>query len=78
MIAIRQLQTVIGHNLTIELPDEFESKQVEIIVRPVLSDRQKRLTRLKNLFRKTQALPQVKRISEADIIKEIEAYRSGK
>ncbi len=78
MTTFRQLHTVVGHNLTIELPEEFESKQVEVIVRPVLSDRQKRLARLRNLFRKTQALPQVKRISEDDIINEIRAYRGRK
>ncbi len=78
MIAIRQLQTVIGHNLTVKLPKEFVSKQVEIIIRPVLSDRQKRLTRLKNLFSKTQSLPQEKVISEEEIIKEIKLYRSQK
>lgn len=41
-------------------------------------DRAERLRQWKQLFKETQALPQVQDITEEDIAKEIEDYRAGK
>ena len=43
-----------------------------------VSVRQDRGKRWRTLMRKTQSLPQIKRLSEADIAAEIAAYRTNK
>ncbi len=43
-----------------------------------LSIRKERGKRWRTLLRKTQSLPQVKRLTEADIAAEIMSYRTGK
>ena len=54
-------------------------EKVEIVVLTAENgDRSERVRKLKNLFGKTQALPQVQAISEDDILREIDAYRNGK
>ncbi len=37
-----------------------------------------RVAELKNIFKKTQSLPQIQPISDDDIVREVEAYRNGK
>ncbi len=43
-----------------------------------ISVRKERGKKWRTLMRKTQSLPQVKRLTEADIAAEIVAYRAGK
>lgn len=54
-------------------------EKVEIVVLTAEDgDRSERVRKLKNLFKETQALPQIQAISEDDILREVEAYRNGK
>jgi predicted DNA-binding antitoxin AbrB/MazE fold protein len=61
------------------LPDvPFRSgQQVEIVVRAADENNAERVNELKALLKATQALPQVQALSEDDIRREVEAYRSG-
>lgn len=52
--------------------------EVIVLLEETDAERQKRVRRLKALFKATQALPQAKTITEEDIAAEIEAYRAGK
>ena len=52
--------------------------EVIVLLEETDAERQKRVRRLKALFRTTQALPQAKTITEEVIAAEIEAYRAGK
>jgi len=57
----------------------FRSGQVvEVLVLAQDEDREAAVNDLKALFKETQSLPQVKALSDEDILAEIEAYRSGK
>jgi len=70
--------------ITIENPDRvvlsnlpFQvGQRVEIIVLPEY-DRAAISQKLKALFKKTQSLPEVSEITDADIEAEINAYRNG-
>ena len=50
---------------------------VEVLVLAQDEDREVAVSELKALFKETQSLPQVKALSDEDILAEIEAYRSG-
>lgn len=71
--------------LTIEDPDRLElrnlpfkpGQQVKIIVLAE-DDIEQRVRRWRELFRRTQALPQAQSLTEADISDEIKAYREGR
>jgi hypothetical protein len=52
--------------------------EVIILIEDTNAERQKRVRRLKALFKATQALPQAKTITEEEIAAEIAAYRAGK
>jgi len=52
--------------------------EVIVLVKSVDTERQKRVRRLKALFKTTQSLPQAKTITEEEIAAEIAAYRTGK
>ena len=54
-----------------------KGEAVEVVVRSKV-DRKKLARRLKALFRRTQALPHAKTITDEDILAEIAAYRAGK
>jgi len=57
----------------------FRSGQVvEVLVLAQDEERETAVKELKALFKETQSLPQVKALSDEDILAEIEAYRSGK
>lgn len=51
-------------------------QRVEVVMIAEDEERQARVEKLRALFKKTQALPQAKDISEAMIAEEIEAYRT--
>lgn len=53
-------------------------EKVEVLVLATEENRQEQIRELKNLFKETRSLPQVKILSEDDILSEIEAYRNGK
>jgi hypothetical protein len=54
-------------------------EKVEIVVLTAEdTDAKERVRKLKNLFKETQSLPQIQTLSEDDILREVEAYRSGK
>ena len=57
----------IGVIVPIEVWDEIES-----------SDRAARVPELKKLFKRTQSLPQVKTLTDDDIIRELEIHRNEK
>lgn len=57
----------------------FHSGQVvEILVLAQDEEREAAVQEFKALFKETQSLPQVKTLSDEEILAEIEAYRSGK
>lgn len=53
-------------------------QRVKVVVTAEDEKRSKAIRELKALFKTTQALPQVREISEDEIVAEIEAYRQGK
>ncbi len=52
-------------------------QQVEIVILAADENNADRVSELKNLLKATQSLSQVKDLSEDDIRREVEAYRSG-
>ena len=53
-------------------------EKVEIVVLAAEdSNRAERIRQLQELFKETQSLPQAQTLSEDDILREVEAYRSG-
>ena len=52
--------------------------EIIVLIESVDTEREKRVRRLKALFKTTQALPQSKKITEEEIAAEIAAYRAGK
>lgn len=55
-----------------------EGQQVEILVLAKDEQSQLQVQQLKSLFTATQSLPQIKLLSEEEILDEIRAFRSGK
>jgi hypothetical protein len=54
-------------------------EKVEIVVLAAEdNNRAERVSQLQELFKETQSLPQAQTLSEDDISREVEAYRSGK
>lgn len=51
-------------------------QRVEVVMIAEDDDRAARVAELKTLFRSTQALPQIKSISDEMIAEEVEAYRA--
>ena len=53
-------------------------EKVEIVVLAAEdNNRAERVRQLQELFRETQSLPQAQTLSEDDVLREVEAYRSG-
>lgn len=53
-------------------------EKVEIVVLAAEdNNRAERVRQLQDLFKETQSLPQAQTLSEDDILREVEAYRSG-
>jgi hypothetical protein len=52
-------------------------EQVEVVVRSCDPQRQERLQQLQQLMRETQALPQLQKLTEEELLAEIAAYRNG-
>ncbi|MGI8653952.1 MAG: hypothetical protein ACR2LC_01895 [Pyrinomonadaceae bacterium] len=52
-------------------------QKIEIVVLAKDEDRTARVQELTDLFKATQSLPQARVISEDDVMREVEAYRSG-
>jgi antitoxin ParD1/3/4 len=50
---------------------------VEVLVLAQDEEREAAVQELKALFKETQSLPQVRSLSDEDILAEMEAYRSG-
>jgi len=55
-----------------------KGQRVEVVMIAEDDDREARIDELRALFRKSQALPQAKAISEDTIAEEIEEYRAGR
>ena len=54
-------------------------EKVEVIVsRPANGSRADRVRKLKTLFKTTQSLPQIRNLTDADILREVAAHRNGK
>ena len=53
-------------------------QRVEVVMIAEDDDRTARVQELKTLFSSTQALPQIKAITDEMIAEEVEAYRSGR
>jgi len=54
-------------------------EKVEIVVsRPVNGSRTDRVRKLKALFKTTQSLPQIRNLTDADILSEVAAHRNRK
>jgi len=58
-----------------QLPPERKRQALAVLSVP---SRKSRGKKWRALLRKTQSIPQVKRLTEADIASEIAAYRAGK
>jgi hypothetical protein len=71
MTEIQYISDSKGHPVGVIVPIEIWNK-IESV------ERKPRVAELKDLFKKTQSLPQIKPITDAEIMLEIEAYRSGK
>ncbi len=75
-----EFQTTVA-NGKIQIPDalktELEGCEVRVIVLKANQKKKDLSFDLRNLFKNTQALPQVQMISEVEIITEIETYRQG-
>jgi len=54
-----------------------KGQRVEALLLGPDQDETDRLLRLESLFKETQSLPQIKAITEEDIVVEIKRYRSG-
>jgi hypothetical protein len=54
-----------------------EGQEVEVVV-VAKNGVDARIQQLKDLFKATQALPQLQALSEEDITREVEAYRNGR
>ena len=68
---------IAGGKLTLsELPFQ-PGQQVEVRL-SVVGEMTSQVEKLKEVFRETQQLPQVKAISEQEIAEEIAAYRAGR
>ena len=53
--------------------------KVEIVVsRPIKGSRADRVRKLKAVFKTTQTLPQIRNLTDADILREVAAHRNGK
>lgn len=82
MITALRKKVIVSSDGRIEfkITDLEPGTQAEVIVllEESKSDRQKRVKRLKSLFKASQALPQAKTISEKEIAEEIAVYRTGK
>jgi len=54
-------------------------EKVEVVVsRPVNGSRADRVRKLKAMFKTTQSLPQIRNLTDADILREVAAHRNGK
>ena len=53
-------------------------QRVEVVMIAEDDDRAARVVELRGLFNSTQALPQVKAITDETIAEEVEAYRAGR
>ena len=54
-------------------------ENVEVVVsRPINGSRADRVRRLKALFKTTQSLPQIRNLTDADILREVAAHLNGK
>ena len=54
-------------------------EKVEVVVsRSANGSRADRVRKLKTLFKTTQSLPQIRNLTDADILSEVAAYRNGK
>jgi len=56
----------------------FRSGQVVEVLVQAEESRSKAVSELKSLFKQTQSLPKIKKLSEEEILAEIEAHRSGR
>jgi hypothetical protein len=52
-------------------------EQVEVVVRSCDTQRQERVRQLQKLMQETQALPQLKNLTEEELQAEIASYRNG-
>jgi|GEM_PF-1416579 len=54
-------------------------EKVEVVVsRPVNGSRADRVRKLEALFKTTQSLPQIRNLTDADILREVAAHRDGR
>jgi len=71
--------------LTIQNPNQVvlsnlpfkQGQKVEILVLANDETGQDQIQQLKSLFKETQSLPQIKSLSEEEILDEVKAHRSG-
>lgn len=78
MIAYKRYVTIQDPQQVVLSDLPFRAGQRVKVVMIAEEDVNARVTALKNLFAATQALPQVKVLTEDEIAAEIEAYRAGK
>ena len=73
----REMVIGAGGKLTLSGLPYKKGEAVEVVVRPKV-DRKKLVRRLKALFRRTQALPRAKTITDTEILAEIADHRAGR
>ena len=64
--------------LKIQAPPELENQEVEVIIIPRRPSASERLTAWRRLSEEAQAIPKSKNITEEEIQKEIDDYRTGR
>ena len=77
MKAYKTFSTVdASQNITLSDLPFAPGQKIEVLLLETQKDTKSNITTLKKLFKKTQSLAHVKKITEEDIEKEIRAYRS--
>ncbi len=65
------------HNVLSNMPFRVGEKVEIVVFAAEENNRAERVRQLQELLRETQSLPQAQTLSEDDILREVEAYRSG-
>lgn len=67
-----------AHQLVLSDVPFDAGEKVEIVVRATNGNGGERVRELRDLFKTTQSLPRLRVLTEGDIIREVEAFRTGR
>lgn len=66
-----------AHQLVVSDVPFDAGEEVEIVVRAKNGNEAGQVRELRDLFKKTQSLPQIQTLTDEDIAREVEAHRNG-